>query len=329
MIIKFFEREKISKTGLDFYLIYGDNEGQKREVIENILKHFNGITKKYDEKEFLENKDEILSSLLNQSFFEDNKAFIIFRSTDKSLEFIEEILEKKITDTKIILLSERLDKKSKIRNFFEKNKGTGCIPVYPDDNNTLSKIASLCFKENKISVSRECIDMIVQKSSGDRNNLKNEIDKIIAYLDKNKIIKIDEIYKIVNLSENYSVSELVDSCLSKNLNKTTKILNENNYSTEDCILIIRTLISRSKRLSKILKDYEKNKNLEQVISTHKPPIFWKDKDTGKTQVKAWSSIKINDLVFKINDLELLIKKNSSRSLNILYDFLIETAKAKI
>ena len=124
MIIKFFEKEKIEKIGLDFYLVYGDNEGQKKEVLESILKNFNGLTKKYDEKEFLENKNEILSSLLNQSFFEDNKAFIIFRSTDKSLEFIEEILEKKITDTKIILLSERLDKKSKIRNFFEKSKST-------------------------------------------------------------------------------------------------------------------------------------------------------------------------------------------------------------
>ena len=329
MIIKFFEKEKIDKVGLDFYLVYGDNEGQKEDILQCILKKYNGLTSKYDEKEFLESKNEILSSLLNKSFFENNKAFIIFRSTDKSLGFIEEMLEKKITDTKIILLSERLDKKSKIRNFFEKSKSTGCIPVYPDDNNTLSKIATSRFKENQISISRECIDMIVQKSSGDRNNLKNEIDKIIAYLDKNKIIKIDEIYKIVNLSENYSVSELVDNCLSKNLNRTIKILNENNYSTEDCILIIRTLISKSKRLSKILKDYEKNKNLEQVISTHKPPIFWKDKDAVKTQVKAWSSIKINDLVFKINDLELLIKKNSSRSLNILYDFLIETAKAKI
>ena len=329
MIIKFFEKEKIDKVGLDFYLVYGDNEGQKEDILQCILKNYNGLTNKYDEKEFLESKNEILSSLLNKSFFENNKAFVIFRSTDKSLGFIEEILEKKITDTKIILLSERLDKKSKIRNFFEKSKSTGCIPVYPDDNNTLSKIATSRFKENQISISRECIDMIVQKSSGDRNNLKNEIDKIISYLDKNKIIKIDEIYKIVNLSENYSVSELVDNCLSKNLNRTIKILNENNYSTEDCILIIRTLISKSKRLSKILKDYEKNKNLEQVISTHKPPIFWKDKDAVKTQVKAWSSIKINDLVFKINDLELLIKKNSSRSLNILYDFLIETAKAKI
>ena len=329
MIIKFFEKEKIDKVGLDFYLVYGDNEGQKEDILQCVLKNYNGLTNKYDEKEFLESKNEILSSLLNKSFFENNKAFIIFRSTDKSLGFIEEMLEKKITDTKIILLSERLDKKSKIRNFFEKSKSTGCIPVYPDDNNTLSKIATSRFKENQISISRECIDMIVQKSSGDRNNLKNEIDKIIAYLDKNKIIKIEDIYKIVNLSENYSVSELVDNCLSKNLNRTIKILNENNYSTEDCILIIRTLISKSKRLSKILKDYEKNKNLEQVISTHKPPIFWKDKDAVKTQVKAWSSIKINDLVFKINDLELLIKKNSSRSLNILYDFLIETAKAKI
>ena len=329
MIIKFFEKEKIDKVGLDFYLVYGDNEGQKEDILQCILKNYNGLTNKYDEKEFLESKNEILSSLLNKSFFENNKAFIIFRSTDKSLGFIEEMLEKKITDTKIILLSERLDKKSKIRNFFEKSKSTGCIPVYPDDNNTLSKIATSRFKENQISISRECIDMIVQKSSGDRNNLKNEIDKIIAYLDKNKIIKIDEIYKIVNLSENYSVSELVDNCLSKNLSRTIKILNENNYSTEDCILIIRTLISKSKRLSKILKDYEKNKNLDQIISSYKPPIFWKDKNAVKTQVKAWNSIKIDNLVFKINDLELLIKKNSSRSLNILYDFLIDTAQAKI
>ena len=329
MIIKFFEKEKIDKVGLDFYLVYGDNEGQKEDILQCILKNYNGLTNKYDEKEFLESKNEILSSLLNKSFFENNKAFIIFRSTDKSLGFIEEMLEKKITDTKIILLSERLDKKSKIRNFFEKSKSTGCIPVYPDDNNTLSKIATSRFKENQISISRECIDMIVQKSSGDRNNLKNEIDKIIAYLDKNKIIKIDEIYKIVNLSENYSVSELVDNCLSKNLNRTIKILNENNYSTEDCILIIRTLISKSKRLSKILKDYENNKNLDKIISAYKPPIFWKDKDAVKMQVKAWNSIKIDNLVFKINDLELLIKKNSSRSLNILYDFLIDTAKAKI
>jgi len=329
MIIKFFEKEKIDKIGLDFYLVYGDNEGQKKEILESILKNFKGLTTKYDERELLENKNEVLSSLLNQSFFEENKAFVIFRSTDRSLGFIQEILEKKITDTKIILLSGRLDKKSKIRNFFEKNKNTGCVPVYPDDDSTLSKIATSCFKENQISISRECIDMIVQKSSGDRNNLKNEIDKIISYLDNNKIIKIDEIHKLVNLSENYSVSELVDNCLSKNLNRTIKILNENIYSIEDCILIIRTLIIRSKRLSKILKDYEKNKNLDQIISTYKPPIFWKDKDAVKKQVKAWSSIKINYLIFKINDLELLIKKNSSKSLNILYDFLIDTAKAKI
>ena len=193
MIIKFFEKEKIDKIGLDFYLVYGDNEGQKKEVLKSILKNFKGLTTKYDERELLENKNEVLSSLLNQSFFEENKAFVIFRSTDRSLGFIQDILEKKITDTKIVLLSERLDKKSKIRTFFEKNKNTGCVPVYPDDNNTLSKIATSYFKENQISISRECIDMIVQKSSGDRNNLKNEIVKIISYLDKNKIIKIDEI----------------------------------------------------------------------------------------------------------------------------------------
>ena len=329
MIFKFFEKEKLKKSELDLIIIYGDNEGQKKEILKNILENFNGPKEKYDERNVLDSQNEILSSLLNKSFFEDKKAIIIYRCTDKVLRFIEEIQGKNISDAKIILLSERLDKKSKIRNFFERSKSSACIPVYPDDTITLSKIATSFFNEKNISTSRECINLIVDKCSGDRNNLNKELEKIISYLDKNKSITNEEIYKIVNLSENYSVNELVDCCLSKNLNRTIKILNDNYYSLEDCVLIIKTLIHKSKRLRNILIEYEKNKNLDQTISEFKPPIFWKDKNIVKNQIKVWNASKIEDLVIKINDLEMLIKKNSSRSLNILYDFIINITKVRI
>ena len=329
MIFKFFEKDKLKKSDFDLILIYGDNEGQKKEILKNILENFNGSKERYDERNVLDSQNEILSSLLNKSFFEDKKAIIIYRCTDKVLRFIEEIQGKNISDAKIILLSERLDKKSKIRNFFERSKSSACIPVYPDDTITLSKIATSFFDAKNISTSRECINLIVDKCSGDRNNLNKELGKIISYLDKNKSITSEEIYKIVNLSENYSVNELVDCCLSKNLNRTIKILNDNYYSLEDCILIIKTLILKSKRLRNILIKYEKNKNLDQTISEFKPPIFWKDKNIVKNQIKVWNVSKIDELVFKINDLEMLVKKHSSRSLNILYDFIINITKVRI
>ena len=114
----------------------------------------------------------------------------------------------------------------------------------------------------------------------------------------------------------------MDSCLAKNSTKTINILNENNYNTEDCILIIKTLLAKAKRLNKLQNQTKGNKNIDQVITSFKPPIFWKDKDIVKEQIKNWSLKKIENLIYKINEIELLIKKNSKNSINILFDFII-------
>jgi len=118
------------------------------------------------------------------------------------------------------------------------------------------------------------------------------------------------------------VTELVDSCLAKNLKKTVNILNENNYSTDDCILIIKTFLMKAKRLNKLQNQTKGGKNIDQVITSFKPPIFWKDKEIVKEQIKSWSLKKIKDLIYKTSEIELLIKKNSSNSINILFDFII-------
>ena len=321
MIIKSFELNKIKLDDYNFYLLYGENEGFKNEAIEkNFKKKFQNNIYNYDEKEILDNNENFFNSILSKSFFDNEKLIIISRATDKIFNTIEEILEKNLGQIKIILISSTLEKRSKLRALFEKNKNTICIPFYADNNQTLSILVNNFFRENKISISQQTINLLVDRCRGDRQNLKNELNKIQNFIKNKKNIDINQILKLTNLAENYNASELIDNCLAKNFKKTINILNENNFSIEDCIIIIRTFLIKSKRLQKIL--LEKNKNLDQVISAHKPPIFWKDKEIVKQQANNWHLNTIEKLIYSISDIELLIKKNSTNSVNILSDFII-------
>jgi DNA polymerase III subunit delta len=153
--------------------------------------------------------------------------------------------------------------------------------------------------------------------------LINELEKIKSFSKNKNKVNSEDILKLTNLAENYSVSELVDNCLAKNKKKTIRILNENKYSVEDCILIIRSFLIKSKRLLKLVQENKNNKNIDNIFSTFKPPIFWKDKEIVKQQVKSWSYNNTEKLLYKINKTELLIKKNNNSSINILSDFIIE------
>jgi DNA polymerase III subunit delta len=324
MIIKSYELNKIDPKKNYFFLFYGENEGQKNQIIENNFKKI--FLKKifyYEENEILNNKDIFFENILSKSFFENEKLIIINRVTDKIISIIEEVLEKEIEDVIIILNSRNLEKKSKLRNLFEKNKKTICVPFYEDNNQTLSAIASKFFRDNKIPISQQSINLIVNRSRGDRQNLKNELDKIENFIKNKKKIEISEILKITNLAENYSVTDLVDNCLAKNKKRTLNILNENNYNVDDCIIIIRTMLSKSKRLLKLIQEKNKSKNIDTAISSIRPPIFWKDKQIVKEQINNWSDKNVENLIFKINEIELLIKKNSLISLSVLFNFIIE------
>ena len=323
MIIKSFELNKINVKSSNFYLFYGENEGYKNEAIEKI---FNiNISKniyRYEEKEILDNFESFFESIQSKSFFEKEKLIIISRVSDKIKNIIEEIIEKNIEDIKIVLNSGILEKKSKLRSLFEKNKNTICVPFYADSNQTLSKIINNFFREKKIIVSQEKINLLIDRCRGNRQNLRNELDKIDSFIKNKKNINIDQIMKLTNLAENYNVSELIDSYLAANFKKTINILNENNFSIEDCMLITRTLLVKSKRLYKLLLEINNNKSIEEAISSFNPPIFWKDKETVKQQIKNWSLNRAENLIYKTNELELLIKKNSYNSINILSDFII-------
>jgi len=326
MILKSFELSKINLEKNNYFLLYGENEGFKNDVIKKIFEEkIQENPYRYEEDEIFNNKESFFNKVLSKSFFEEKKIIIISRVTERIKELIEEIIDKQVEDIKIILNSGILEKKSKLRNFFEKNKKTICIPFYNDNAQTLNVIINNFFKSKKIPVSQQSINLLIGRCRGDRKNLQNELNKIENYSKNKKNINIEELLKLTNVAENYNVSELIDNCLSKNLSKTVNILNENNYSTEDCILITRTLLIKSKRLLKIKKEMENNKSIDETISSFKPPIFWKDKEIVKHQVKNWSTNSIENLIYQINEIELLVKKNSINSINILSDFIINEA----
>ena len=326
MIIKSYELEKTELKNKKFFLLYGENQGLKSEIIENkFKKNYSKNIYNYEESNIINNTEIFFENILSKSFFEDEKLIIINRASDKLKEIIEEIIEKKIIDLTIVLNANILEKKSKLRSFFEKNKETVCIPFYADNNQTLMGIVHSFFKENKVLISQQTTNIIVERCRGDRQNLNNELQKIQSFIKGKNKIDIKDLVKLTNLAENYDVSELIDGCLAKNRKKTVNILNENNFSLEDCIVIIRIFLIKSKRLLKILQNFGKQNNIDNVISSIKPPIFWKDKEIVKQQIKNWSYKNIEDLIFKISEVELLIKKNSNNSINILSDFIIEQA----
>ena len=321
MILKTFELKKIKLEKFKFFLLYGNNKGFIDEIIEDYLKPL--LCKNihnYDENEILQNTNNFKEDILNKYFFDDKKLIIISRTTDKIFKIIEEIINKNIKDISIIFKASALEKKSKLRNFFEKENELACIPVYEDNNQTLNIITRNFINKNNINLSQEIINVIIERAKGDRINLKNELTKLKYFLINKKKIELNEILNLTNLAENHDISELVDNSLAKNKKKALNILNENNFVSEDCILITRVYLSKLKRLLKIKSELKINNNLEKIISSFKPPIFWKEKDIVKQQIKVLDS-KIENLIIDTNDLEYQIKPSISTLL--LTNFILE------
>ena len=326
MIIKSFEINKINFDQNKLVLFYGKNEGFKNEATNNLIKEKDEVTK-YEEKEVLENINDFIESILSKSLFESEKIIIIKRATDKILKIIDEIDSKNIEDIKIIFNADNLEKKSKLRSLFEKDKKYICVPFYPDTDQTLSKLTYNFLKKKNILISQSNINLIVNKCNGDRETLLNELNKIEYFSKNGKKITSENIAKLTNLIENHSISELIDNCLAKNKKKIVNILNENNFSNEDCILITRTFLNKAKKILKLSSEFQNNKNIDLTISSAKPPIFWKDKEIIKQQIYKWTPENIKQLIYKLSEIELLIKKNINNSINLITDFILNQASS--
>lgn len=322
MILKSNEKTKIQRTTNNIFLFYGQNRALKNELIKCLTKKDQAKII-YEEIDILNKPELFYDEIFSKSFFETSKLIIINRSSDKIHNIIEDLLEKNVSDVIIILDAGLLEKKSKLRKLFEKDKSLICIPFYEDNKATLLGIANNFFSKKNIKISYQNINLLVDKSKGDRKNLENELEKIEIFLTYKKTINTEDLNKLINLRNPHGFDEIADQLLAKNKLQLFKILNENILSDEDNISIIRTLLYKTKRLKTILENLRFNKNIDEIVSSYKPPIFWKDKDIIKQQIKKNSLDQVKILVKKINNLELLFKRNSMLPGKLLSNFILE------
>jgi DNA polymerase-3 subunit delta len=327
MILKSYEINKINQNNCHLILFYGKNEGLKNEALYYLIEKKNNISN-YEEKEILDNENNFVENILSKSLFEEKKFILIKRVTDKILKIIEILHVKNIDDTMIILNSDNLEKKSKLRSFFEKDKKLICVPFYPDNDQTLSKLANNFLRDKKISISPSNINSIINKCSGDRETLINELKKVELFNKNGKKVNAESLSKLINLNENHSISELIDNCLVKNKKKIISILNENNFSNEDCVMITRSFIMKAKKLLTLSKTFEANNNIDLTISSAKPPIFWKEKEITKQQIYKWKPKNIKQLIYTLSETELQIKKNINNSINVITDFVLNLSSSE-
>tara|TARA_B110000003_G_C16621276_1_gene523243 strand:- start:266 stop:1249 length:984 start_codon:yes stop_codon:yes gene_type:complete len=324
VILKVYELQKVNLLKNNFILLFGDNQGAKNETILKLISKFEkDEIISYEESQILNESEIFFNNIYSKSLFNNRKIIIITRATNKILSILENILEKDFDDISIIINAPSLDRKSKLRSRFEKSTKLFCIAFYPDTNEILSKLAQNYLRKSNVTISQANVNLIVNKCNGDRSILNNELDKIVNFNLTNKKMTTENLLKLINLAENYSIAELIDNCLAKNYKKTNYILNENNFTSDDCVAITRTIINKSKKLLILSKEFEVNKNLDQTISNSKPPIFWKDKEIVKKQLIKWKSNEIKELIYELLAIELQVKKNNASSLYIISNFILE------
>jgi len=333
MICKSYEIQKNLPNFLkyNFFLLYGENYGLKKEIKELIKKKVEQKDSKVEllslyENEVTNNEENFYNSILSGSLFSNQKIIVVNNCTDKIIDKIENILEKSIENIFLIVISDVLDKKSKLRNLFEKNTKTVCVPCYLDNSKDLEIIAIKSLKENNIILSRESLNLLIEKSNNDRNNLFNEIEKIKSYTLSKKKLDTDEVRSLINFSGEYKSDNLINECLCGNISHYKKILSEIYMNTINQIFFLRILSNKIQKLIR-MKEIEKNyNNLDALINASKPPIFWKEKPLIKKQLSIWNFSDLKNIINEVNDTELLCKKNPKISKMIFFNFFTKLCK---
>ena len=322
MIFKSYILEENFQTieNLRMFLFYGENYGLKKEFKENI-KNLNKSKEilNFFQDEIIKNKNILINEISNKSLFNEKKIIFINEVNDKIIDVLDEIAEK-IQDEKIFLFADILDKKSKLRGYFEKTKNGGIAACYQDNEITFRKIIMKKLSGYK-GVSTEIINLVIQNTGLDRSKLNNEIEKIVScYIDKQ--IDFEKIDLLLNTKTNEDFNLLKDAALNGNKINTNRLLSDTIFEKEDNIYYLNLINQRINKLNEIERLKKGNTNLENLISNLKPPIFWKDKPILIEQSKKWSKSKIRTALKKTYDAELEIKSNSSIDKNLLIKNLI-------
>ena len=297
------------------FLFYGENQGLKKEFKEN-LKKINKAKEIINlfQDDIIKDKNILIKEVSNKSLFEEEKIIFINQANDKIFEIVE-IISKYIDSEKIFIFSDILDKKSKLRNYFEKSQQHGITACYNDNEITIRKIITNKLKTYS-GLTPDVINLIIQNSGLDRDKINNEIEKIKScFLDKQ--IQLKKLDLLLNIKTNEDFNELKDEALSGNKIKTNRLLSDTVFEPENNIYYLNLINQRINKLFEIDRLKQKNSNIETLLSGLKPTIFWKDKPKLIEQSRKWNKTKLEKALAKTYNIEIEIKSNSSIKKDLL------------
>jgi len=304
----------INSIKQNIVLFYGENLGLKNDFKNKIKFNNDGADIiKYFQDEILKDDSPFLNEIFNISLFKQKKIYYIENATDKILDLIKG-LELKISDQKIYFFSDLLDKKSKIRSYFEKAKNLACVPCYADNEINIRKLILSSLKDFK-GLSSQNINILVDNCNLDRVKLNNEIKKIKTFF-TDKIIQTDKLEILLDLKINDNFNILKDEALNGNKIRTNKLLSETIIDSEKNILYLNIINQRLNKLAEAV-ELSTTQNLETAISMLRPPIFWKDKSIFIDQANKWNLEKVKTILKKTYKLEIKFKSNPMLDKNVL------------
>lgn len=301
-------------------LFYGENQGIKKEFKDNLKTiHKNKEVLNLFQEEIIKAKDFLINEISSQSLFGEKKLIFINEANDKILNILEELNEY-IQEDRIFLFGDVLDKKSKLRSYFEKSKEHASVACYQDNEIGLKKIIS-----NKLAgysgIDNQTINLIIQSSGLDRGKIYNEIEKIKNCF-KEKKIEIEKLKNLLNLKTNDDFSQLKDEAIKGNKFNTNKLLSETIFQTENSVYYLNSINQRINKLNDIENLKHKEKSLDTIINQLKPPVFWKDKPILIEQSKKWNKKRLQEILKKTYNAEIELKSNSMIRKDLLLKMLI-------
>ena len=309
----YFENYKI-------FLFYGENQGLKKEFKEKLkIQNKNQEILNLFQDEIIKNKNILVNEVSNKSLFNEKKTIFIDQVNDKILDTIEEIIEY-IQNERVFLFSDILDKKSKLRSYFEKSKSCGVTACYQDNEITIKKIIMERLNGYQ-GLTSQVTNLITQSTGLDRSKVNNEIDKIICCF-KDKKIDLKKIDLLLNIRSNDDFNLLKDEALNGNKINTNKLLADTVFEIENNIYYLNLINQRINKLNEIENMKKENSNIESLVSSLKPTVFWKDKPMLIQQSKKWNKNKIQEALKKTYNTEIEIKSNSSIRKDLLIKNLI-------
>jgi DNA polymerase-3 subunit delta len=311
--------QNINLIDKNLFLFYGENLGFQQDLKKKIRNNNKDkLLLNFSQEEILKNEDQFFNEVINISLFEDKKVYFINQANDKILKIIEDI-ETKISEQSIFLFSDILDKRSKLRNYFEKSKNAGIVPCYADNQISIKKIVMDKLKGFN-GLSPENINMIIENCNLDRIKLNNELSKIITYFD-NKNLETEKLIALLNIDINDDFNLLKDEALNGNKLRTNKLIGVSVLEEQKNFYYINLINQRLHKLAEIIV-LAKNNTLEMALDKIKPPIFWKEKANFLYQAKKWNLIKIKKILNKSYDLEIKVKSDPTIKKNVLIKKLI-------